>query len=510
MNQKIAKNTLVLYFRMLFSMLVSLYTSRVVLRELGVSDFGVYNVVGGIVILFAFINSAMSSSTQRYLVFEIGTGNKDKLKKVFNSSLLIHLLISVVVIILAETVGLFFLCKYMIIPPGRMYAASWIYQFSIISCVISVINVPFNAIIISYEKMSIFAFFSISEVMARLFVVFMLQYSPIDKLIFYSVLLLIISCISNFFYFIYCRKNFAETGFAFSIDKPLIREMMIFASWNLWGNLASVVSNQGVNMLLNIFFGPVVNAARGIAVQVQQAVLAFITNFQLAFNPQITKSYAGGDLEKMHKLVISSSKISFFLLFFLSMPVLIETDFLLKLWLGKIPEYTVIFLRIILITSLIEVIANPLMISAQATGKIKMYQMVIGGILLLTVPLSYAVLKLKTIPEIVFIIYFIIALVAQLFRIMLVCNLINLPYVKYFSAVIVRILIVICCSVFFPVMLDLMLPDTISSFFVICLTSGIVTVIFVYCFGLNKSEKQFAIKYLRTGKIIKKRDSRLL
>ena len=320
-NKRIAKNTLLLYFRMLVTMAVSLYTSRVVLNILGVEDFGIYNVVGGIVAMFGFINGSMTSATQRYLTFELGQNNRTQLTKVFSTSLSIHAIISFLIIVLAETVGLWFLWNKMQIPADRMNAAFWVFQCSVAASVIMIMSVPYNAAIIAHERMSAFAYISIIEVSLKLLIVCFLRYFHTDKLILYAALIVIVQLVIRLCYSWYCNRHFKETKYRWIWDKTLFCEMTGFAGWNLFGNLAAITFTQGLNLLLNMFFGPVVNAARGIAVQAQTAIGQFSSNFQTALNPQITKSYATGDMEYMHGLIFRSAKFSFFLLLLLSLPV---------------------------------------------------------------------------------------------------------------------------------------------------------------------------------------------
>ena len=344
-NKRIAKNTLMLYIRMLFTMGVSLFTSRVILQTLGIEDYGIYSVVGGIITMFAFINGGMISATQRFLTFEIGKGNLLQLKKVFSTSLQIHTLIAFVIVLLGETVGLWFLYEKLVIPPDRLVAALWVYQCSIIVCVINIMSVPYNADIIAHEKMSAFAYISIIEVILKLAIVYMLYVTPWDKLITYSILLLIVQLIIRCIYARYCSNHFEESHYCHQVDKSLFKEMFAFAGWSFWGNLAGVLYTQGLNMMLNMFFGPIVNAARGIAVQVQAAVQQFIGNFQVALNPQITKNYATGELVQMHILMFRSARFSFFLLYLLTLPILLETNYILTLWLETVPADAVVFTR---------------------------------------------------------------------------------------------------------------------------------------------------------------------
>lgn len=311
-NKRIAKNTLMLYFRMILTMLVSLYTSRVVLNTLGVEDFGIYNVVAGFVTMFGFLNSAMASATQRFLAFEIGKGDHDQLRNVFSMSVNIHFLIAFIIFILAETIGLWFVNTQLTIPAGRMGAAQCVYQFSILAMMVTMVSVPYNAMIIAHERMNVFAWVSIIEVSLKLFIVFMLQWFGFDKLKFYAVLTFCVSLIIRFIYGFYCSRQFKESRFRYFWDRPLFKTLASYAGWNLWGNIAAVLQGEGVNVLLNIFFGPVINAARGIAFQVKGAVNQFVANFQMAMNPQIIKSYAVNDLKYMHQLIFRGAKYSFF------------------------------------------------------------------------------------------------------------------------------------------------------------------------------------------------------
>src|SRR5690554_2679044 len=405
-----------LYFRMILTMLVSLYTSRVILNTLGVEDYGIYNVVGGVVSMFAFFNSAMSSATQRFLSYEIGKGDFVQLRKTFNATQIIHICIAVFIFILAETVGLWFVKNYLVIPPERLNAAIWVYHFSVLSFMVSIIQVPYNATIIAHERMNVYAYVSIIEVLLKLLIVFMLTWITYDKLILYGILHFGVMFLIAAIYRIYTRKNFEESKFEVVKDKGLYKTLISYSGWNLFGNIAGVAQGQGINIILNIFFGPVVNAARGIATQVQSAVNSFVSNFQMAVKPQIIKSYAANEKDYMISLIIQSSKYSFYLLFILSLPIILEVDQILKIWLITVPEYASIFTVLVLVIILINSISGPLMTAVQAAGKIAIYQAVIGTLLFLTLPISYVFLKLGYPPEVTLYITIVIEVIALIFR----------------------------------------------------------------------------------------------
>ena len=490
-NKRIAKNTLMLYVRMLFTMAVSLFTSRVILQTLGIEDYGIYNVVGGVITMFTFINSAMVSSTQRYLNFELATGNDEKLKSIFNTSLQIHALIALAIILLGETVGLWFVMNKLVIPETRMTAAMCVYQCSILSCVVGIMSTPYNADIIAHEKMSAFAYISILDVSLKLLIVYLLVISPYDKLIVYAILVLAIQLLIIYIYARYCNKHFKESLIECKINRPLLKEMAGFAGWSFWGNLAGILYTQGLNMMLNIFFGPVVNAARAIAVQVQAAVQQFVGNFQMALNPQITKNYASGNLDQMHSLMFRSARFSFLLLFFISLPVILETEFILSVWLKTVPDDAVIFTQIMICISLIYTTANPCVIANQATGKVKVYQMVVGGILLTILPISYVVLKLGAPAYSVFIVHFCVESVAQFSRMYMLRKLINLPMTQYLQNIYIPIVSTVAVSIVLPVIVHMQMEDGWLRFIAVGCTSVVSVGFSVFFIGFSKHERLY-------------------
>lgn len=505
-NKRIAKNTLLLYFRMLFMMAVSLYTSRVVLNTLGVEDYGIYNVVGGVVAMFGFINSSMSSATQRYITFALGKGDKTRLQTVFSTTLQIHTLIAGIIVLLGETIGLWFLYNKMQIPADRMDAAFWVLQCSIVATVVMIISVPYNADIIAHEKMSAFAYISILEVVLKLVIVYMLVVFSFDKLILYAFLLLAIQLLIQFCYSIYCNRHFEETKYRHVWNKALFKEMTGFAGWSLFGNLAAVLFNQGLNMLLNVFFGPVVNAARAVAVQVQSAIQQFVGNFQMALNPQITKTYAKGELGDMHRLMFRSARFSFFLLFFLSLPVLFETNFILAIWLKTVPEHTVVFLRIMICTSLIYTLSNPLIIANQATGKVKKYQAICGSILLLILPVSYICLRLGCPAYSVFIVHFVMESLTQMVRMILLRPMIGIRIRDYFNHIYKQVLVVVAVSIILPTLVYLNIEAGFFRFVIVGLVCVVSVSTAAYLLGLSANERVFVkVKVVAAlNKIMKK------
>lgn len=418
---------------------VSLFTSRIVLRELGVSDYGIYSLVGGIVALFGFFNAAMSSATQRYLSFDIGKGDQKKLRKTFSATLTIHVGIALLVLILAETIGLWYVNYKMVFPPERNFAVNVVYQFSVFSFLLGIIQVPYNALIIARERMNVYAYVSIMEVILKLFIVFMLVYFGSDKLITYAILTFVVSFIIRVIYQVYCRKHFKESKYKFEYDKEYYRELMSYSGWSLFGNIAAVARGQGINVVLNVFFGTVVNAAYGITLTVQGAVQSFVTNFQVAVNPQIIKNYAKGDLNAMQLLIFRSSKLSFFLLFILSFPIILNTEYILNLWLTVVPEHTVIFIQLAFVYLMIDSVSYSLIIAVQATGKIKKYQMILGTFIFLNLPIAYLVLRLGGSPESVYYVLISVTFLTLVFRMFFVKNLLGFKPLVFVKNVILPI-----------------------------------------------------------------------
>lgn len=503
-NKRIAKNTLLLYVRMLFTMAVSLFTSRVILNTLGVEDYGINNVVGGIVTMFSVLSGSLSSSISRFITFELGKGNIERLKTIFSTGVNIQLGMSVLIIIIAEAVGIWFLNTKMNIPTDRMVAANWVFQCAILTFVLNLLSVPYNAAIIAHEKMSAFAYISVVEVSLKLIIVYMLMISPFDRLETYAVLLLLVGAVIRFIYGYYCKRHFEECTYHFVFDKPVLKEMTGFAGWNFFGNGAYMLNTQGVNILMNLYFGVAVNAARGIATQVDAALKQFVNNFTTAVNPQITKSYAQGDLDYMHKLVCRSAKFSAFLMMFFAVPIILETNTILTIWLKTVPDYAVIFLQWIIISSFMDtVLANSLVTSMFATGKIKRYQIIVTTVGCLVFPLSWIAFKLGFEPQVGYILYFIIYTILLFVRLYLLKDMVKLPVMMYIREVLYKLAPIIVVGFAIPGILILTMDAGWLRLILVCLLSVLVTAASEYFIGLSNKEKNFVAEKIKLviGKI---------
>ena len=442
-NKRIAKNTLLLYFRMLLLMAVSLYTSRVVLNALGIEDFGIYNVVGGVVTIFAVISGSLSAAISRFITFELGKGDSNNLRKTFSAAVTIQLFLSLVIVILIESIGVWFLNAKMTIPTDRIAAANWVLQFSIVTFVINLISVPYNATIIAHERMSAFAYISIFEAIGKLTIAFLIIMSPIDRLVFYAILMCVVAVSIRMIYGHYCKKHFSECIYHFHWDKELLKNMFSFAGWNFIGASAGILRTQGINILLNIYFDPIVNAARGIAVQVNNAVSSFSTNFLMAINPQIIKSYSKQDIERTYMLTMCGARFSFLLLSIISLPVMCETEYILKLWLKIVPDYSVVFVRLTLILTIVEVISLPLVTFQQATGKIRNYQIIVGTLHMLNFPVSFVFLHMGFTPKIVYIVAISLSMISLYFRLYMLKQVVDISIMKFNKDVVIRVMLVV-------------------------------------------------------------------
>ncbi len=501
-NKRIAKNTILLYFRMLFIMIVSLYTVRIVLNTLGAIDYGIYNVVGGIVSMFGIFTTTMASASQRFFSYELGLNNKRNLQQIFSLNLIIYIGLSLFVILLAETIGLWFLNTHLNIPKDRLYAANFVYQFSVFLFVSNLIAIPYNALVIAYEKMSFFAYVSIFEVLSKLLVIYLLLRTSFDRLIFYSVLMCIIGYISLIIYWFYCFKKFFVSHFIFFWNKRKFNELIGYTGWNLFGSITTVLNTQGLSILINLFFGPIFNSAKAISDRVSYTISSFSTNFYLAVNPQIIKLYASGDIESMTALVFQSSKISYYMLLVLSLPLILKTEYVLSLWLGTVDYNMIVFTRLSLIYSLINILENPITQMVRATGKIKKYQIYVGAITLLLIPVCYFLFLNGFSAETSLYILIIIYIVVLYVRLCVVGKQFELSIKTYLDNVLKYVVIVSVISFILSYYIYLYSKDIFLNFL---LTSAIVvfiTILIAYLLGLSRKEK-LTIKNYLYNKILK-------
>lgn len=504
-NKRIAKNTLLLYFRMLFMMAVSLFTSRVVLNTLGVEDYGINNLVGGVVAMFSVLSGSMSSSISRFITFELGKGDKKRLKTVFSTGINIQLGMSLIILLVAEAAGVWFLNYKMNIPEERMYAANWVFQCSILTFILGLLSVPYNAAIIAHEKMSAFAYISIIEVTLKLIIVYLLTISPYDRLITYSILFMLVGVLIRLIYGYYCKRHFEECTYHLVYDKAILKSMTSFAGWNFLGNGAYMLNTQGVNILMNMYFGVAINAARGVATQVDSALKQFVNNFTTAVNPQITKSYAQGDLSNMHKLVCRSAKFSAFLMMFFAVPIILETDTILSLWLKNPPAYASVFLKWIIISSFMDtVLANSLVTSMFATGDIKKYQIIVTTVGCLVFPLSWLAFQLGFEPQVGYMLYFVIYSILLFVRLYLLRDMVKLPIMMYVREVLFKVTTVMAISFVIPSILLFVIDEDLLRLVAVVLLSMTVTTVTTYLIGLNDGEKKYIIGLLEKNPVLKK------
>lgn len=504
--KRIAKNTIMLYFRMLLIMLVSLYTVRALLATLGQEDYGLYNVIGGIVVMFSFLTHVLSSASQRFFAYEIGKADYTKLSKTYSVMLILYAIVVAIVILLAETIGLWFFHNKMTIPVERMYAAEFVYQFSILSFCWKVITAPHQAIIIANEKMGVYAYVGIAEVLLQLILVLLLVKLPGDSLIAYSVLMFVIVFIINSIYIIYSRIKYKQIRFVAKWDKELATNVVSYSGWTLFGAIASICRSQGLNIILNVYFTPFVNAARGVAHNVNSSVSSFAGNFYTAVRPQIVKYYAQRDFDACFKLVFRSTKFSYYLLMLFIVPIFCYTPEILTLWLKDYPEYAVIFTRLIMITALIDALGNPIITFNQATGDIKLFQIVISLIFMANVPLSIVAFEMGAGPKTAFIISICISIVAMMARLVISSFKHHFPLGKYVKEVLMPLAIVTLLSIIVAVLWTYIninpskIYGLIINVSILMISIGLLSVFL----GFNKTERQFALSFI-TSKIHKKK-----
>jgi O-antigen/teichoic acid export membrane protein len=497
-KNRIAKNTLLLYFRQILIMLVNLFTVRIILATLGVVDYGIYNLIAGIVSMLGFLNGAMATASQRFFSYDLGRGDIKALQTTFSMSLNIYVIMISLVIILAETLGLWLLNTKLVIPIERLWATKIIYQLSIGSFVCSMLTTPYIAIIIARENMDLYAYISIFEALFKLITAFIVKYLKYDKLIIYCLLIMISSALILIVYIILCQKRYSEVKYKFFWNRKSFQTLLSYTGWNLFGAGVGVVKVQAINILLNIFFGPMINAARGIASQVSSAVSGFSQNFSIAARPQIVKQYAADNIEGVLRLVFQSTKLTFFLMYIIAFPLYLEMPIIMKIWLSEVPQNVVMFTRLVLIDLVIDSISYSLMTAAQATGKIKMYQALVGGILLLNLPCSYIILRLGAPPQSVLIVSIIITIIAFLMRLFILKRLMNFPVGAFLLKVIIPLLKACFISAVPPLLIILVMHESLIRLIITFLCSILSISIIFYLLALQKDER-LSVKALIFG-----------
>lgn len=494
-NKRIAKNTALLYIRMIVMMAISFYTTRVILSSLGATNYGIYNVVGSLASMFQIISSSLSSSISRFFTYALGKEDKEEQKKVFSTAINIHLLLAFVIIFLIETLGVWFLNNKMDIPADRIEAANWVLQLSGLAFAINIIALPYNAAIIANEKMSIFAYMTILDSVARLLIAITINLYEGDRLILYATLCLFPPITSLFIYQRYCKKKFEACTYGFVLDKKLFKEIFSFAGWSFIGSIAAMMKGQGVNIVLNMFYGPIVNAARGVAMQINGIITQFISNFTMALNPQIIKDYAIGNLTRMHKLMFIGTRLSYYLFMILSIPAFLEVDTVLEIWLGDVPAHTIAFTRLVLILSLAEILSQTLITAQVATGKIKTYQIVVGGILLLNLPLSYIALYLGFSPESTIIVAIIIAHLCFIARLFFLRRMVSLPVGMFIKNVYFNVTFVTIISFVLPCICHYNIENEYTRLLTVCIVSVLSSIAVIYFIGCNYSERELVKRF---------------
>lgn len=501
-SKTIAKNTIILYVRMVFTMVVSLYTTRVFLEALGVVDYGIYNVVGGFVAMFGLMSGSLSAAISRFITYEIGTGNKEKLKTVFSSSVTIQAGLALIIIILVEAVGIWFVNNKMVIPEDRLVAANWVLQISAITFGINLISVPYNAAIIAHEKMGAFAFFAILESLLKLAICFAIVAVSCDRLIFYTVLLGLVAVFIRLLYGIYCKHHFEECSYHFVFDKEVLNNIFAFAGWNLFGSGSAVLREQGVNVLLNLYFGTVVNSARSVAQQVSGAVVQLANNIMTAVNPQITKNYAIGNMPYTMHLVFIGARFTMYLLLLMAIPLLCETEMVLGLWLHEVPEYTVVFVRLVLIYLMVEAVSYSMVTLMLATGDIKKYQILVGGCQLLNFPLAWVVLAMGCGPEYTVVVSIVVATACMILRLYMLKSMVDFPVNQFLKDVYLNVWGVLLAALPLPIAIRFLLESGLFRFLIVCIIAVLTTALSILFIGCNHRER---LMFLSKAQAILKR-----
>lgn len=482
---------------MLFILLLGLYTSRVVLNTLGVEDFGVYEVVGGVVAMFSILSSSLSTAISRFITFSLGKNDPEESTKVYSTSIIIQIVLTIVIVVLIELIGVWYLYHKMNLPEGRIDAANWVLQCSIATFGLSLINVPFDAEIVAHEDMKIYALFSILDAILLLLIVVALRFIQADRLVMYGVLIMCSSVLMRFLYILYCKRHYQECHFTLRLDKRLLKELGAFTGWHLMGESAWIINNQGVTLLVNFFFGVAMNTARGIATRIFGLVNKFSLNFMTALSPQITKTYAEGDLKAMHTLIFRGTKLSYYLMLILAIPILAETPIILRLWLKIVPDNAVLFARLSVVSALIIVLGTPLVKAQLATGNLKKYQIVISSCTIGVFPLTWIAYKCGLPAEWTYHIFNLVYFIVLFVRIYLVKDLIDLPWKKFLTGVYLRVFVVSIVAAALPFLLCWLQPASVWRFIEVLIVSTISVCATVYAIGLNKEERGFLLGYVK-------------
>ena len=500
-NSRLAKNTIVLYFRMAFQMAVFLYTSRVVLRMLGIQDYGIYDVVAGIVVMLSFLNNSLTTCTQRFITVALGRGDLAHLNNVYSVSISIHALMALLVLFLGETVGLWYVLTKLVFPPEMLWSVVACYQCSLAMGMLLIISIPYNATIIAYERMTAFAGITVMDVVLKLGAASTLcLFAEGKRLVPYALLMLCVATITRITYGLYCKRAFPQLRFHFCRDRSIVREMLSFAGWSTFGNASIACNTQGLNLVLNSVGGPAVNAARGVAFQVQMAVTQFVASFQMAINPQITKTYARGDVYQTQQLVLRSSRLSYMMILLIAVPLLMAAPWVLKLWLGIVPNHAVAFMRLMLLISMVDAIANPMMVAAAATGRIRKYHICIGTILLLTLPVALICVKCFSMPvETVFIVLLVMTILAQCARMVLSKELFGLGIMDFCRQVLVRVILVSVLAIS-PLFLLFQYVTSLWTAVGACVLTELWLVAVITVVGMQRDELIFVLKKLKLKK----------
>lgn len=495
-NSRIAKNTVFMYIRMGITMLVGLYTSRVVLNVLGVDDYGLYNVIGGIISLFTVLNAALVNTTSRFITVSLARDDHMYTRQIFNMAFFIHFFVGLLIVLLGETVGLWYLHNKLVIPGGREFAAECLYQFTVLSAFLTTLIVPYNAAIIAHEKINVYAVIQIIDVILRLFIVILLKYISTDKLIFYALLVLLVTVFDFIITFIYCRKSFEETKYLFYWSWRVFKDILRFVGWALVGNFSNMFYTQGINLMLNAFCGPAANAARGIAVQVENMVRQFANNVQTAINPQIIKSYSKDNMDRMHDLICASSRYCYYLLLLFALPIMLETDYILHLWLGLVPEHTINFVRLTLLSVLLDAFVNPMFTANLASGKLNLYYIPVSIVSFSFMFITYFAIKQTRIPESVFICYLSMIVIGVIIRVFVMNKQVQLSAKRYFNSAILPALIVTVLSAIVPIILHVVIEGDVLRLLITTSASVMSTGFVVYFIGISEKERQVTNEFI--------------